>query len=130
MKKTVKRRVVIVDSHPLVRRGLAELINNEPDLEVSAETDRPSAALEAITITKADLVITGLSLRDGIGDGLALVADIHSQHSELPVLVLSLHDGSRWAERAIAAGASGFLSKQEIDDTLLAAVRTVLDADT
>ncbi len=124
---TVKRQIVVIDNHPLVRRGLSELIDNEPDLEVCAECVTPRAALEAITATKADLVITGLSLNDGIGDGLVLLADIRSQHADLPVLVLSMHDGARWAERAITAGANGFLSKQEIDETLLVAIRTVLD---
>ena len=126
-KQISRRRVVIVDNHPLLRHGLTELINTQPDLEVCAETSTPRAALDAIKVTAADLVITGLSVRDGIGAGLALVADIHSQHADLPVLVLSMHDESKWAERAMQAGASGYLNKQEIGDSLLDTIRTVLD---
>lgn len=123
----VRRIIVVVDNHPLVRRGLSELINTEPDLEVGAQCGTPHAALKAITASSPDLVITGLTFGGDVSKGLALVADSRARHPALPVLVLSMHDSARWAERAIRAGASGFLSKQEIDETLLVAIRTVLD---
>ncbi len=125
--KTMKRRVVVVDKHPLLRRGLSELLNGEPDLEVSAATDMPDAALAAIDTSDPHLVMTSLSLSNGIDDGMALIADIRSQHADLPILVLSMHDGSRYAERAQQAGASAYLSKHESGETLLAVIRTLLD---
>jgi len=125
--KTATRQVVIVDNHPLVRRGLTSLINTEPDLEVCAESSSRRAALEAISASRPDVVITGLTFVDA--DGLALVADIRSQYSALPILVLSMREGSRWAERALEAGANGYVGKHEIGETLLGAVRQVLNGN-
>ena len=87
----------------------------------------PRAALDAITDTGADLVTTGLSFGSGTREGLTLLADIRSQQPDLPVLVVSMHNGPRSVELAIQAGASGYVSKQEIGESLLTAIRTVLD---
>lgn len=123
-----ERRVLIVDGHPLVRRGLAALIDAEPDLTVCARAATPREALEALASVRPDLVITDLSFGDGAGsEGLALVADIGSRHGDLPVLVLSMHEGSVWERRAVYAGASGYVSKREMGETLLVAIRAVLD---
>jgi DNA-binding NarL/FixJ family response regulator len=120
-----KRRILIVDDHPLVRRGLAALIDNEPDLTVCAAAATQRTGLEAIASSRPDLVIADLSLADG--DGLALVKDIRSDHEDLPVLVLTLHDAPLWARRAFQAGATGYVTKQEMTETLLVAIRCVLD---
>jgi DNA-binding NarL/FixJ family response regulator len=119
-----KRRILIVDDHPLVRRGVTALIDNEPDLTVCAEAATQRAGLEAIDASRPDLVIVDLSLGDD--DGLALVKAIRSRHEDLPVLVFSMHDAPVWALRAFQAGADGYVSKQEMGDTLLAAIRCVL----
>ena len=103
---------------------MTSLIETEPDLKVCAEAATRSAALEAIESAKPDLVITDLSLKKS--DGLELVKDIHQRHPLLPVLVLSMHDESIYAERALRAGASGYLTKEEMDDTVLLAIRRVL----
>ena len=122
-----KRRILIVDDHPLVRLGLTALIDNEPDLTVCASVANQRAGLEAIASSQPDLVIADLSL--GIDDGLAMVEEIHSGHEDLPVLVLTMHDGPRYARRAFRAGALGYVTKQEMGETLLIAIRCVLDGE-
>jgi CheY-like chemotaxis protein len=124
----VKRRILIVDNHPLVRRGLRALIDAEPDLTVCAEAASPEDGLGAIAETRPDLVIADLSL--GPGDGLELVKAIRSRHANLRVLLLTMHDMPRQVRRAFAAGASGHVSKQEKTETLLMAMRSVLRGET
>ena len=123
-----KRRILIVDDRPLIRRGLTALIGNEPDLTVCAEAATHREALAAISAARPDLVITDLALGDD--DGLALVQDIRSGHQDLPVLVLTLHDEPGYARRALRAGARGYVTKQEISEILLTAIRRVLDGET
>lgn len=122
-----KRRILIVDDHPLVRRGLIALIDSEPDLTVCAAAATLSAGLEAVSSARPDLVIADLSL--GIDDGLAMVEEIRAGHEDLPVLVLTMHDAPLYARRAFRAGASGYVTKQEMLDTLLVAIRRVLDGE-
>jgi DNA-binding NarL/FixJ family response regulator len=124
----VKRRILIVDNHPLVRRGLRALIDAEPDLTVCAEAAGREDGLGAIDETRPDLVIADLSL--GPGDGLELVKAIRSRHAGLRVLVLTTHDTSRYVRLAFAAGANGYVSKQEMTETLLMAMRSVLCGET
>ena len=120
----VERRILIVDDHPLVRRGLAALIANEPDLTVCAEAATHRAGLEAIASSRPDLVIADLSLADG--DGLEMVGDIRAGHGDLPVLVLSMHDAPVYLQQAFRAGANGYVTKQEMSETVLIAIRRVL----
>lgn len=122
---SAKRRILIIDDHPLVRRGLSALINSEPDLTVCAEAATYQAGLKAIASSQPDLVIADLSLSDG--DGLSLVRDIRSNYREMPVLVLTMYDASRYVQRALRAGASGYVSKQEMTEVVLVAIRCVLD---
>jgi len=122
-----KRRILIVDDHPLVRRGLTALIDNEPDLTVCASAATLSAGLEAVESSHPDLVIADLSL--GIDDGLAMVEKIHSGHGDLPVLVLTMHEAPVYARLAFEAGARGYVTKQEMLETLLVAIRRVLDGE-
>ena len=103
--KPSKRRILLVDDHPLVREGLAESINRESDLMVCAEADDRHEAIEAIQKTKPDLVIADLALKTS--SGMELIKDIHSRWPKLPVLVVSMHDEALYAERALRAGARG-----------------------
>ena len=119
------RRILIVDGHPLMRRGLTALINNEPDLAVSAAVGTCRAGLAAIASSRPHLVITDLLVEEV--DGMGLVGDIRSNYRDLRVLVLTMHDGPRCARRALRAGASGYVTKQDTAETLLTAIRCVLD---
>jgi len=135
MSKTTKRgrastqTILIVDDHPIVRRGLTSLIESEPDLAVSGAVATHEAALEAIVGNPPDLVIVDLAL-EGNGDGLDLVKDLKSRHPKLPALVLSMHDEALYAERCLRAGARGYVTKQELGETVLLAIRRVLAGET
>ena len=126
----LKRRILIVDAHPLLRRGLAALIDNEPDLSVCAEAETELAALDAIAAGGADLVIADFSLDHGLGLGLGLAAEIHVRHPHLPVLLMSFDDAALCREPALLAGACGYVSKQALDETMLTAIRAALDGET
>jgi DNA-binding NarL/FixJ family response regulator len=119
-----KRKVLIVDDHPIVRQGLRLMIDEEPDLKVCGEAQSEREARIAIRDLEPDVVIVDISLAQG--DGLELVRDVHAHHPELPMLVLSMHDELIYAERLLAAGASGYIMKQAASDQLLVALRRVL----
>ena len=121
---TRKAGVLIVDDHPIVRHGLAQFINREQDLHVVGQANDAHEALEAIEKLKPDVVMVDLALKDR--PGIELIKDIETRHPKLPVLVLSMHDESLWAERAIRAGARGYIMKEEATDRVLAALRRVL----
>jgi len=119
-----KKRVLIVDDHPILRKGLSLLINSEPDLTVVGEADNAQRALEMIDSHKPDLLIVDISL-PGI-DGIELIKTVKLSHRDLPSLVVSMHDESLFAERALRAGARGYIMKQEALEKLLVAIRRVL----
>jgi DNA-binding NarL/FixJ family response regulator len=123
-----KKTILIVDDHPVLRRGLGALVNSEPDLVVCAEAGTRPAALEAVRESEPDLVIVDLALGDD--DGLALIKEMKSRHPRIPALVLSMHDESLYAERCLRAGARGYVTKQQLDDTVLDAIRCLLDGET
>lgn len=125
---TAQRRVLIVDDHPIVRQGLRRMIEPEPDLVVCGEVQTEREARSAIRALAPDVVIVDISL--GQGDGLELVRDVHAQHPDLPMLVLSMHDELIYAERLLAAGASGYIMKQAASELLLIALRQVLAGGT
>lgn len=116
--------VLIVDDHPIVRRGIAQLIQDERDLKVCGEADSPEAALELMGSTNPDLVIVDLTLARA--NGLALIKEIQARDAKLPVLVLSMHDEALYAERVLRAGAAGYIMKQEATDHIVEAIRQVL----
>ena len=122
-----KRRILIVDDHQLVRRGLTALIDNEPDLSVCAAAATRREGLAAIASARPDLVVVDLSL--GADDGLALLKDIRALHGDLPVLVLTMHAAPVYARQAFRAGADGFVTKQEMGETVLLAIRSVLEGE-
>lgn len=119
-----RRRVFIVDDHPIVRHGLRRMIDAEPDLQVCGEAAGESEALAAIGGLRPDVLVVDLSLDQG--DGLELVRRARAARPELPILVLSMHDEAIYAERLLAAGAMGYIMKQAAADQLLAALRRVL----
>jgi DNA-binding NarL/FixJ family response regulator len=123
-----RRRILVVDDHLLVRRGLTALIDNEPDLVVCAAAATRREGLAAIATFHPDLVIADLSLGDD--DGLAMVHDIRAGDSALPVLVLTIHDARASVEQAFRAGASGYVGKQEMSESLLVAIRSLLRGET
>jgi DNA-binding NarL/FixJ family response regulator len=119
-----QKRVLIVDDHPMMRQGLAQLIDNEPGLKVGAEADNAAQALDAIGRQKFDLVLLDISLPDK--NGLELMKDIQVLKPELPVLVVSMHDEMLYAERVLRAGGRGYIMKQEGGGKFLQAIHEVL----
>jgi DNA-binding NarL/FixJ family response regulator len=124
-KAPVKRRILVVDANPLLRRGLRALIDGEPDLVVCAEAATAGEALDAIAAARPDLVIADFSFEPGLG--LDLVREIRARGRALVVLLMSIDNGPLYAERAFEAGASGCVSKQALNGSVLAAIRAVLD---
>jgi DNA-binding NarL/FixJ family response regulator len=119
-----KAKVFLVDDHPLVREWLTQLIQREGDLSVCGEAEDTQEALKKIEETKPDIVIADISLKTS--HGLELVKDLQARQPSLPVLVLSMHDESLYAERVLRAGAKGYITKQEATRKILQAVRQVL----
>jgi len=117
-------RLLLVDDHPLVRFGLSRLIDDEPDLEICGETGKISEALELARTREPDLVIVDLSLSDG--NGLDLVKRLHAHYDTIKMLVCSMHDESLFSQRAITAGARGYINKQEATTHIVDAIRHVL----
>ena len=123
-KKPARKRILLVDDHAPLRLGLRTLIESEPDLLVCAEADTHQGGLDAIAASKPDLVIADLSLKDS--DGLQMIKDIRQRFPRLPVLALSMHEEGIYAERALRAGANGYMTKQELGDAVLIAIRRLL----
>ena len=123
----VKSRVFIVDDHTMFREGMKQLIDREPDLTVCGDAADGEEALRSIPELKPDLVIVDLSLSGS--PGLDLIKTLKALYSNLPVLVVSMHEESLYAERALHAGASGYVMKQEPAKTVKVAIRKVLAGD-
>ena len=122
-----RTRVLLVDDHAVVRYGIAQLINRQSDMVVCGEEEDAARAMSAIEKLKPDLVIADISLKDS--SGLELMRNIKAQYSGLPVLVVSAHDESIYAEIAFRAGALGYLMKQEALERIIAAIRRVLSGN-
>jgi len=122
--KIAAKRVLIVDDHPMMRTGLAQLIDNEPDLKVCAEADNAGQALDVIARQSFDLILLDISLPDK--NGLELIKDVLTLKSGLPILVVSMHDELLYAERVLRAGGRGYIMKQEGGKKFLQAIRQVL----
>jgi DNA-binding NarL/FixJ family response regulator len=121
-------QILLVDDHPVVRERLAEVFSREPDLLVCGEADSRHRALEAIADTAPDIVLLDLTLKQS--DGLELIKDIRARWPSLKILVVSMHDEAVYAERAIRAGARGYINKQEATRRILVAVRQVIAGQT
>lgn len=120
-------RILIVDDHPILRKGLAMVINQEPDLLVVGEAEDAQAALKMIDDVHPDLAVVDLSL-PGI-DGIELIKTMKLKHRDLPSLVVSMHDEAIYAERALRAGARGYIMKQEAVEKVLVAIRRVIKGE-
>ena len=125
--KTKKNRVYLVDDHPIVRQGLIKLIEQEEGLEVCGEAGSVSEALPAIRKLDPDVILVDISLEDS--NGLELIKMIDDLGLRIPMLVLSMHDESLYAEHALRAGASGYVMKQAAANTLIQAIEKVMDGE-
>ncbi len=122
--KDNKSKILVVDDHPMIREGLVRLVDNEQDLAICGQADDASEALKAISETKPDVVVVDISLKSS--SGIELMKSIKAQYPKLPVLILSMHNEALYAERALRAGAMGYIMKQEASEKLLTAIRHVL----
>jgi DNA-binding NarL/FixJ family response regulator len=120
-----QKRILIVDDHPMMRQGLAQLIGVDPDLAVCGEAGDAGAALDAVGRLKPDLVLADISLPGK--NGLELIKDFQAMQPGLPVLVISMHDESLYAGRVLRAGGRGYIMKQEGGKKLMEAIRQVLE---
>ena len=120
-----KRRILVVDDHPMVREWLGQLISREPDLAVSAEAGTAAAALKKIAADPPDMAVVDLTMEDN--HGTELIREIVRRFPQVPILVVSMHDESLYGERAIRAGAKGYITKQEAGDQIRTAIRCVLN---
>lgn len=127
MQRDLPSRIVLVEDHPMFREHLSNLINKESDLTVCAEADNAREGLAAICHHHPALAIIDLTLKGS--SGLELLKDIRAQELTLPVLILSMHDESLYAERALRAGANGYITKQEASSKVMTALRQVLSGE-
>lgn len=122
-----KFKIILVEDHPIVRQGLAQLINHQPGLSVIGEADNAARALELIRASKSDLVILDVSLPKT--NGLELIKQIKCEKPHLPMLVISMHDETLYGERALRAGARGYVMKKEPSEKMLLAINRVLKGE-
>lgn len=122
-----RARILVVDDHPIVRERLTEVIDQEPDMRVCGEAEDHKGALAVAAKTSPDLVIVDLLLKGS--HGLDLIKDLRLRQPATAILVVSMHEESLHAERAIRAGALGFINKQEATRSIVHAIRTVLQGD-
>jgi DNA-binding NarL/FixJ family response regulator len=122
-----KSKILIVDDHPIVRQGLAELVNHENDLAVCGQAEDAHQAMKAIKELRPNIAVVDISLRET--SGIELIKDINVQYPNLPVLALSMHDESLYAERALRAGAKGYIMKAEATEKVITAIRKILGGE-
>jgi len=119
-----KTNILLVDDHPIVRQGLAELINHQTDFVVCGQAEDAHQAMKAVKELKPDMAIVDISLKET--SGMELIKDLNSQYPNLPVLALSMHDESLYAERALRAGARGYIMKDEATEKVIMAIHKIL----
>lgn len=122
--EAARKRILIVDDHPMMRHGIAQLVAAEPDMAVCGEAENARDAFDVVSILKPDLVLADISLPGK--NGLEMLKDFQAILPDLPVLVVSTHDEALYAERVLRAGGRGYIMKQEGGEKLLKAVRQVL----
>jgi DNA-binding NarL/FixJ family response regulator len=121
----LKKKILVIEDHPIFRLGLSELINQEPDLQVCGEAKDAAAAWHTIERLQPDLIIADITLENS--DGIELTKEIHKRYRHIPVLILSMHDEFLYAERALHAGARGYIMKQEAMNSVVGAIHQVLE---
>ena len=122
---TRQNSVLLVDDHPIVRQGLQQMIDREPDLTVCGEAEEARSALQAIAVLKPDIVVMDISLNGP--SGIEILRTVRQTDAKLRVLVLSMHDETVYAERALRAGANGYIMKHEAAEKVLLAMRRILN---
>ena len=122
------RRILIVDDHPIVIRGLRMLIADEPDLEVCGEAEDVAEAIRQVQAVRPDVVVVDLTLKSG--HGLDLIQRIKAFDEQIRIVVSSMHDELLFAERTLQAGARGYVMKQEVDEAIVKAIRCILAGET
>jgi DNA-binding NarL/FixJ family response regulator len=122
-----KANILIVDDHPIVRQGLTELVNHENDLIVCGQAEDANQAMKAVKELKPDIVIVDISLKET--SGMELIKDLNVQYPKLPLLALSMHDESLYAERVLRAGAKGYIMKAEATEKVIMAIRKILSGE-
>lgn len=127
METTLKHHILIVDDHPIVRQGIAQLINRETDLCVCCEAGDADHALEKMKNCSHSIAIVDISLA-GVS-GIELIQMLRQRGYDIPVLVMSMHDEALYAERALRAGARGYIMKQEATEKILSAIRQILHGE-
>lgn len=125
--KNKQEKILIVDDHPIVRRGLSQIINQEKDFIVCAEAENSQTALEAIKLHSPRVALVDLSLKNE--NGLELIKDIRLRYPSVLILVLSMHDEGFYAERVLRAGAKGYIMKQQATKQVLLAIRKILEGE-
>jgi DNA-binding NarL/FixJ family response regulator len=123
----VKRNILVVDDHPIVRQGIKGMLDHEPDMVLSAEADNAGDALKALDSSRPDLIVLDISLNGS--DGIELTKSIRARDDKIPILIMSMHDESLYAERALRAGANGYIMKREVAGKLVTAIRQVLSGN-
>ena len=124
LQATTPHRILVVDDHPVVRESLSLRISHEPDLHVCASVGTSAEALKALDQEKPDAVVIDMNLPDG--HGLELIKEIHARHPSVRMLVFSMHDDRTFGERALRAGAQGYVMKSESPDTVVSGIRRIL----
>jgi DNA-binding NarL/FixJ family response regulator len=124
---TKKHQVLIVDDHPIVRQGLAQLINLDNELNVCGEASDIPSALQSVKEVRPDIAVIDISLGDV--SGIRLIEDLSSQYPDVLILALSMHDESLYAERSLKAGAKGYIMKKEPPGQVILALKKVLSGD-
>ena len=122
--KSIKRQILLVDDHPMTRQGLSTTIRGETDLDVCGEAEDARQAMEMVKTARPDLLLLDISMPGK--NGLEIIKDLRVMHPDVPVLVVSMHDESLYAERVLRAGAGGYINKQQRPAVLIKAIREVL----
>ena len=124
MKRGRTKRVIVVDDHPIVRKGLKAILAQEEDLLLCGEAESAGEALKVINLEHPDIIIVDIGLKGS--DGLELIKSIRYQDERIPVLVMSMYDESLYCERALRAGANGYIMKEAVDENIVHAIRHLL----
>ncbi|MEA2102596.1 MAG: response regulator transcription factor [Thermodesulfobacteriota bacterium] len=119
------KKILIVDDHPIFRHGLSQLINQVQDMEVCGEAEDLHGGIRAVEKLGPDMAIIDITLKKT--SGIELIKEIHLRHKRLPMLVISMHEESLYAERSLRAGAKGYIMKQETPENIITAIRHILD---
>ncbi|MDB6031061.1 MAG: two component transcriptional regulator, LuxR family [Verrucomicrobiales bacterium] len=122
-----KIKVLLVDDHPILRKGLGQLINHESDMMICGEAEDSPKAFELVGTLSPDVMVVDVSLKGG--NGIELIKNVKARYPELPILVLSMHDESLYAERALRAGSLGYIMKEEAIEQVLVAIRRVITGE-